>query len=424
MKLEKDLALLAGRCVFLTDSLWPMESWHFFLLRHSMQRGECSRIKISCILLVGCVCIINILHLLKGWLLIQCPELLNNKCGIISSSESWEWGGKMRETDKRDSLVLRDWKSFLSLVEVVNSVILSVESVLPFSNDEYGRSKITLSWASTARLSTLPLNPGCLEFHTDGPVICMWCMRSLHTKVKTSGAREGKHTCWICMAGLGSREAAGMASVRRCRSWPHVRWSQFRQASRWSCHWLNLSPSAMLEHLCYIFKKVRKALRSSCERSEKMWKKHPCRHQGRWRRRDRRCFSCCSTSSPAACGEEQVEVGPWPSCSPWRPTGEQRCTFSPWRTQSRSRWMSEGDCAPMERGAPSGAVCSWKTLLYGMIPCWSQSWRTIDREKIALGRSQWRTLSHGVGPYPETGEGRSSEETLPIFPNATQWGRR
>lgn len=86
----------------------------------------------------------------------------------------------------------------------------------------------------------------------------------------------------------------------------------------------------------------------------KLWKKQPSRHQGHWGRRDRRCFRCHSTNSPvenSACGEEQVEVGPWPSCSPWRPTGEQGCTFSPWRTQSRSRWMSQGDCAPMERGA-------------------------------------------------------------------------
>lgn len=56
MKLEKHLALLAGRCVLPTDSLWPTESWHFALHGMSEQR-ECSCIEISGILLVECVCI-------------------------------------------------------------------------------------------------------------------------------------------------------------------------------------------------------------------------------------------------------------------------------------------------------------------------------------------------------------------------------
>lgn len=64
-------------------------------------------------------------------------------------------------------------KEFLCLVEDVRSVILSVERVLPFSNDEHGRSKITLPELVQQDSLPSPWSPGYFEFPADGPVIHM-----------------------------------------------------------------------------------------------------------------------------------------------------------------------------------------------------------------------------------------------------------
>lgn len=141
------------------------------------ERREYSRIEVSCILLVDCVCISKYITSIKRLAFNSIPRVIEWQ--VWNHFVLWKLGvGREHERNRRKRQPSSQrLKEFLFLAEDVNLVILSVERVLPFSNDEYSRSKITLSWASKQD-STLPLNPGYLEFHTDGPVICMWCIRT------------------------------------------------------------------------------------------------------------------------------------------------------------------------------------------------------------------------------------------------------
>ncbi|KAJ7416059.1 hypothetical protein BTVI_36392 [Pitangus sulphuratus] len=73
-------------------------------------------------------------------------------------------------------------------------------------------------------------------------------------------------------------------------------------------------------------------------------------------------------------------------CSPWRSTGEQLSTRSPWRTPCRSRWMPEGGYDLV--GNPY-----WRTLTEGPVVPW--------REKPMLEQICWQDLWPHGGPRLE-----------------------
>lgn len=85
---------------------------------------------------------------------------------------------------------------------------------------------------------------------------------------------------------------------------------------------------------------------ATIERSEeKVQKKQPCRHQGLWWRRGKRCFKSWSRS-PAAHGEGRVQVGGTPAAQ----EGQHGNRHPPC---SRDL-CPEGSCSP-------GWSCSWRT---------------------------------------------------------------
>jgi len=179
-----------------------------------------------------------------------------------------------------------------------------------------------------------------------------------------------------------------------------------------------------------IFKKGKKknlaVKRQWGERSETMWKKQLCRHQGQWRRRERRCSRCWSRKSSLAARAEDhgeadcapaVHGGPWWSRSPpvahgrdptlvqvdvWRrlwPHGEPVLEQAPamtYATMERGAHAGAGLLAGLVTpwGTHAGAACSWRTAPRGKDPCWGSSSRAAACGKDSRWRSLWRTVSH------------------------------
>ena len=143
------------------------------------------------------------------------------------------------------------------------------------------------------------------------------------------------------------------------------------------------------------------------ERSEMMWEKQLCRHQGRWSRSreevlqvpEQRVFPCSSWRRPW--------WGRLCPCSPWRSTVEQICPCSP-----RGAHTGAGSCQDLQTrgerspccsrfagracdpvGTHAEAACSWRTAPRGRDPCWGSLWRAAAHGKDSRWRSLWRTVS-------------------------------
>ena len=140
-----------------------------------------------------------------------------------------------------------------------------------------------------------------------------------------------------------------------------------------------------------------------------MWEKQPCRHQGQWRRRGRRCSRHWSRDSAAAHGEDHGKAG----CLPTAHGGPRWSRYPPadfGGPQVRADWCAGrrlwthgelmldqgpgGTCGPVNRwvhtgagllaglvtpwGPYAGAVCSWRTASPWKGPLWSSLWRTVS----------------------------------------------
>ena len=178
-------------------------------------------------------------------------------------------------------------------------------------------------------------------------------------------------------------------------------------------------------------------------RSEKMWEKQPCRHQGQWSRRGRRCSRHQSRDFPAAFGEDHGEVG----CPTAAHGGPWRSRYPPcslWRTPCWSRWMHlEGSCSlwkvhtgagfcqelrSVERspgmsrllvalvilwGTHNGAVLSWRTVPCGEILLWSRGpVRGGRRGKDEVLWSSLSPLYHSEGRRYKSREWRSEVDSM------------
>lgn len=177
------------------------------------------------------------------------------------------------------------------------------------------------------------------------------------------------------------------------------------------------------------FKKVWKALHSSCEGSERTVKETALPTPGSLQEEGREVFQAL---------EHKFPFSLWWRAGWGRPTREKRSTFSPWRTQSRSRLVSKGDCAPMERGAHAGAVCSWKTAVWNdpmLEPVLKNCrlWEDCTLEKsvkdcISWGwalswnrgrKEQWRDIIHFYQCYSVREEVEESRVKLSL---GQKWG--
>jgi len=139
------------------------------------------------------------------------------------------------------------------------------------------------------------------------------------------------------------------------------------------------------------------------ERSETMWKKQLCSHQGQWRRRGRRCSKCQSRESSLAARDERPWWGRLSPCSPWRSTAEQISTCSPWKGPH----AGAGGClkeAVTPWGTHAGAACSWRTAPHGKDPRWGSLWRAAAHGKGSLWKSLWRTVSRERDLMQEQGK--------------------
>ena len=143
-----------------------------------------------------------------------------------------------------------------------------------------------------------------------------------------------------------------------------------------------------------------------------MWEKQPCRHQGQWRRRGRRCSRHQSRDSPAARGKYYGEVdctpaahrGPWWSTYPPAAYGGPHAWAG--RCAQRRLWPHGKpvlEQAPVRTCGPMRDPC-WSSLFLrhcGKDWCWSSSWRTAAHGKDSHGKSTWRTVSYGRDPRLE-----------------------
>jgi len=145
----------------------------------------------------------------------------------------------------------------------------------------------------------------------------------------------------------------------------------------------------------------------SRERSETMWDKQLCRHQGQWRRRGRRCSRCLSRQfSLAACGEDHGEAGcppaahGGPRCSRYPPVAHGRDP-TPEQVDAWSKlWPRGRDPArssrPLERGAHTRAG-----LLAGLVTPWK-------------GPTLEQPVPEGLHPVEGTHAGAVREELQPV----------